>query len=143
MSFYWRARIAFFRVPSYIKMEIEKKNRLRAPNFTNRECLHLCEIVEKYKHIIENKKTDGATLQDKNNAWLKVAEEYNSTTTTYSRTQGSLQQCYKNIKKKAKKQLSASKMSIPGKFLLTPHGNTLRILLIDYIIYLMFSFYYS
>lgn len=92
------------------------KSRLRAPNFTSSEAFHLCEILENYKHIIENKKTDGASLHDKQNAWLKVVEEYNSTTTTYSRTIESLQQCYKNMKKNAKKQLSASKMIIPGRY---------------------------
>lgn len=96
-------------------MENAKKSRLRAPNFTSGEGHHLCEVIEKYKHIIENKRTDGASLQDKQKAWLKVTNDYNSTTTAYVRTVESLQQSYKNIKKKVKKQLSATKMRIPGK----------------------------
>ncbi|XP_063361800.1 uncharacterized protein LOC134650797 [Cydia amplana] len=92
---------------------MEKKPRLRAPNFTQSDNLLLCDIVRKYIHIIENKKTDGANLLQKQKAWLEVAEEYNSSTTGYSRTAESLQQTYKNLKKRAKKNASDDKMDIP------------------------------
>ncbi|XP_063619022.1 uncharacterized protein LOC134791816 [Cydia splendana] len=92
---------------------MEKKPRLRAPNFTQSDNLLLCDVVSKYIHIIENKKTDGASLLQKQKAWLEVAEEYNSSTTGFSRTAESLQQTYKNLKKRAKKNASDEKMDIP------------------------------
>lgn len=92
---------------------MEKKPRLRAPNFTSGDHLLLCEIVDKYKHVIENKKTDGANLIQKQKAWLEVEQQFNSTTSGCSRTLDSLQQNYKNLKKKAKKIFSDAKMDIP------------------------------
>ncbi|XP_063533545.1 uncharacterized protein LOC134743851 [Cydia strobilella] len=92
---------------------MEKKPRLRAPNFTQSDNLLLCDVVSKYIHIIENKKTDGASLLQKQRAWLDVAEDYNSSTTGCSRTAESLQQTYKNLKKRAKKNASDEKMNIP------------------------------
>ncbi|KAJ4434963.1 hypothetical protein ANN_23535 [Periplaneta americana] len=51
-------------------------DRLRAPNFSRYEVEMLIELVEKYKHIIENKKTDGVSLKEKDATWQKIAEEF-------------------------------------------------------------------
>jgi len=37
----------------------------RAGNFTAGERAHLVELVQKYMHIIENKKSDAVTVQQK------------------------------------------------------------------------------
>ncbi|XP_048007540.1 uncharacterized protein LOC125242693 [Leguminivora glycinivorella] len=94
-------------------MDNDKKPRVRAPNFTKSDFLLLCSTVEKHKQVIENKKTDGAQLLLKQKAWQEVMREYNSSTTGSSRTLESLQQTYKNLKKKAKKTASDKKMGIP------------------------------
>jgi len=47
------------------KMEKEK----RGANFTKTEIDLLIDIMLKYKHIIENKRTDATTWKDKNEAW--------------------------------------------------------------------------
>ena len=93
---------------------METKSRVRGPNFTSSDSLLLCDILKKYKHVIENKKTDGANLVQKQKAWQNVMEEYNAATDGHQRTIESLQQNYKNLKKKAKKNASDAKMDIPG-----------------------------
>lgn len=37
----------------------------RAANFSKEECWRLLEIVERYAHVVENKKTDALTWRDK------------------------------------------------------------------------------
>ncbi|RVE48366.1 hypothetical protein evm_006927 [Chilo suppressalis] len=93
---------------------MEKKTRLRSPNFTSIDNLLLCELLNKYKHFIEIKKCDGATLLQKQKAWKEVTKEFNAATTGPLRTRESLQQNYKNLKKKAKRTTSSdNKTDIP------------------------------
>lgn len=54
------------------------KIRMRSKNFTEIEKEKLLEIVNNYNNIIENKKTDAVTVQEKIQAWKMVAEDYNS-----------------------------------------------------------------
>lgn len=37
----------------------------------------LLQILEKYKNIIEIKKSDATTLKDKDIAWNEISEQYN------------------------------------------------------------------
>ncbi|XP_026724801.1 uncharacterized protein LOC113491828 [Trichoplusia ni] len=92
---------------------MEKKNRLRGPNFTKSDSILLCDVINNFKHIIECKKTDGVNLMEKHKAWQEVVKIYNSSTTGSQRTLESLQQNYKNLKKKIKKSASDAKMNIP------------------------------
>ncbi|XP_053957868.1 uncharacterized protein LOC128863012 isoform X2 [Anastrepha ludens] len=96
-------------------MQSEAKLRSRAPNFSNTENLILYDCINKYKHIIENKKIDRASLAQKHTAWREVAKEFNSITAGYNRTAESLQQNYKNMKKKTKKWSNISRMHLPDK----------------------------
>lgn len=79
---------------------MEKKNRLRGPNFTKSDSILLCDVINNFKHIIECKKTDGVNLMEKHKAWQEVVKIYNSSTTGSQRTLESLQQNYENLKKK-------------------------------------------
>ncbi|EFN64633.1 hypothetical protein EAG_16169, partial [Camponotus floridanus] len=38
----------------------------------------LIEIIEKKKHIIENKQTNGVTIKEKEKCWLDISREFNS-----------------------------------------------------------------
>jgi hypothetical protein len=38
----------------------------------------IVELVEKYKNILENKRTDAVSSQAKTSAWKALAEEFNS-----------------------------------------------------------------
>jgi hypothetical protein len=46
-----------------------EKKRARAPNFSPGEKVALLNLIKTYSHIIENKKTDAVTWQDKSKAW--------------------------------------------------------------------------
>lgn len=36
------------------------------------------DILKKYSNIIENRNTDGVSLRNKNEAWIRVTAEYNA-----------------------------------------------------------------
>jgi hypothetical protein len=50
----------------------DEKKRVRAPNFPPDEKVALLNLIKKYSHIIENKKTDAVTWQDKSKAWGEI-----------------------------------------------------------------------
>ena len=50
----------------------------RAKNFTDYDKNILFEIVQKFRHIVENKKTDATNVKEKNDSWNKICNEYNS-----------------------------------------------------------------
>lgn len=54
-------------------MDIKKK----ALNFSIREESILVRLVRKYKHILDNKKTDTFSNKNKMVAWTDLAKEYN------------------------------------------------------------------
>lgn len=80
----------------------------RTTNFTKSEENYLLQLIKKYGHILENKRTDSASNQNKNEAWLKVTREFNSSDTTYRSLQV-LKNKYLNMKKKTLKGFSEEK----------------------------------
>ncbi|KAJ4432479.1 hypothetical protein ANN_21098 [Periplaneta americana] len=66
----------------------------------------LIELVNKYKEIIECKKTDGLKIKEKDETWDKLRDEYNSNGSVTSRTTKQLRQFYVNLKRSAKKARS-------------------------------------
>lgn len=48
--------------------EVEKKSRVRTKNYTIQEKELLFTIVNKYKNVVENKKSDAVSVGEKNNA---------------------------------------------------------------------------
>ena len=53
--------------------------KLRSKNFTETEKETLIEVVNRYKDIIECKKTDGCSAPKKTTTWDKIAQEFNAT----------------------------------------------------------------
>ncbi|KAJ8937505.1 hypothetical protein NQ314_011819 [Rhamnusium bicolor] len=45
--------------------------------YTDKEKVVLLSLVEEYGVCIENKKTDGSSIQEKHEAWEKIASHYN------------------------------------------------------------------
>lgn len=56
-------------------MSSEKKT---SRHYTPAERQLFLTILKSYRDIIENKKSDGSTLKEKENAWKEVMEKYNS-----------------------------------------------------------------
>lgn len=57
---------------------MENKKRKRSANFSQFENDILIDIITKYKQVIENKKTDGISIKEKDETWKKVEADFNS-----------------------------------------------------------------
>ncbi|XP_071579991.1 uncharacterized protein [Temnothorax nylanderi] len=86
-----------------------KTNRIRAPNFSQDEKLILVSLIKKYKLIIENKRTDAVSVRDKEEAWLKILDEYNQQSNCRPRDLGNIKNFWINAKKDAKKLYAKNK----------------------------------
>ncbi|XP_067208394.1 myb/SANT-like DNA-binding domain-containing protein 3 isoform X2 [Linepithema humile] len=82
----------------------------RSVNFTASEIITLIELVKKYQHIIECKKTDSTTWRDKDECWSKITDELNSCCGETYRKKKSVKTKYEDMKKNLKKKLSRNKM---------------------------------
>lgn len=86
----------------------------RVPNFTSSEKAHLLRIIaNKYASILEDKKTDRASSNEKEKAWKNVEMEFNasSISSTY-RPAISLKKCYENRKKEYRKLLADERKEV-------------------------------
>lgn len=73
--------------------------RMNKP-YTEREKLLVAQLVRE-QEVIENKKTDGATLQQKNKAWELISISFNSQPEiTGPRSAGQLKKLWSNLKHK-------------------------------------------
>lgn len=82
----------------------------RSKNFTEREKMLLIEVAKEYLHVIDNKKTDGSSVEAKKQAWLELTNKYNAVSETGLRTEKQLHALYDNLKKKARKNMSDDKV---------------------------------
>ena len=81
-------------------------------SYSKQEKELLLELVEKYKSILENKKTDGKTNKQKEDTWIKLTAEYNAVNSVYTcRSHKQLMYCYKNMKKEAKHHVAVDRVS--------------------------------
>jgi Myb/SANT-like DNA-binding domain len=62
--------------------EVGEKGKVRAANLTAAERETIVELALKYRGIIENKKTDAVTAEEKEAAWKAVAAEFNAICTS-------------------------------------------------------------
>lgn len=91
----------------------QPKKRSRSANFNKNERASLLNIIFKYKHIIECKKTDAITWREKESTWKKVADLFNSQCPSgVHRPAASLKKYYENIKKNVRKDVANEKASI-------------------------------
>ena len=49
-------------------------------NYTVIEKQYLTEILKKFAHVVECKKSDSITLKEKEEAWSQICDEYNGST---------------------------------------------------------------
>ncbi|KAG5892344.1 hypothetical protein JTB14_011210 [Gonioctena quinquepunctata] len=99
-------------------MSAEAK-RIRGHNFSPREVSHLFTLALQYKNILENKQTNGVTNSQKNEAWVKIANEFNATSSDLNnRTIDQLKKCYEN----KKQAMTKKKAQVRQKVLKTGGG---------------------
>jgi len=87
---------------------IKKK---RGKNFTPREEEILVNLVQDFKGIIENKKSDSVTWKDKERAWNQIANLFAATSGT-ARESKALRDKYDAMKRHSKIELAAEKREI-------------------------------
>ncbi|XP_068086809.1 myb/SANT-like DNA-binding domain-containing protein 3 [Anabrus simplex] len=81
---------------------MSQQQKKRAQNYTYEEALQLIRTVECYKDVVENKRTDAVTSNEKTKAWEKIAADFNAQTTT-GRTGEQLRQKFDSLKKETRK----------------------------------------
>ncbi|KAF0748746.1 Uncharacterized protein FWK35_00018086, partial [Aphis craccivora] len=91
------------------KIMLLKKNS-RTKNFDEREKKMLIELINPYKHIIENIKTDAFSTKHKSKIWEDIVIKYNDQQTTGIRTVKQLKTLYDMAKRQAKKSISDDKV---------------------------------
>uniref|UniRef100_A0A2A4J6K5 Regulatory protein zeste n=1 Tax=Heliothis virescens TaxID=7102 RepID=A0A2A4J6K5_HELVI len=87
-------------------------DRKRSPNWLMQEKMLLVDLVTEHFNIVENKRTDTASIKQKNAEWVKISEEYNSQTQFIHRTAENLKAQWESLKKATKKELSAKQRKI-------------------------------
>ncbi|KAH1021639.1 hypothetical protein HUJ04_011132, partial [Dendroctonus ponderosae] len=89
------------------------EKRQRSQNFCNDEKISLMDIIEKYKNIVENKKTDCISSNQKKKAWVQIANEFNAICPDSSfRDCNTLKKFYENKKKEVRKYVLHEKKHI-------------------------------
>ncbi|XP_037809933.1 myb/SANT-like DNA-binding domain-containing protein 4 [Lucilia sericata] len=76
----------------------------RSSNFSTKEVKYLIQLVDNKKEVIESKKTDRTTSEEKVKAWLEIEEEFNAVFEDY-RSFKVLKTKYENLKKNVKRKL--------------------------------------
>ncbi|XP_071578866.1 myb/SANT-like DNA-binding domain-containing protein 3, partial [Temnothorax nylanderi] len=91
-----------------------KANLLPSKNkhYTLMERKVFLQILNNYKNIIENKKSDSVTLKDKEIAWNEICNNYNtSTLISQERNVAQLKKLWTNLKQAQREALTKEKQS--------------------------------
>ena len=87
-------------------------NSKRASNFAPSEENLLLELVCKYSHIVECKKTDTVSNKTKEATWCKVEKEFNANSNIGFRSAKVLKNKFENIKKRSRKNILMGKCTL-------------------------------
>lgn len=77
--------------------------------FSELEKSIITELVAKQKNVIECKRNDYKSIQQKNKAWEKLTEEFNCQAGVKKRESKQIKKCWENIKSRAKKSIAKEK----------------------------------
>lgn len=82
-------------------MDTSANKNSRCSNFTYEEEQLLISLVEKYKNIVECKKSNSITWKEKEMGWNSIEKEFNSSSGKCFRSVKNLKEKYNNIKNQA------------------------------------------
>jgi len=71
--------------------------RNRAADMSSMDKNLLVEIALKYENVIENKKTDGASVVEKATAWTNITTEFNAVSVVKREASSLKQVCYRRF----------------------------------------------
>lgn len=97
-----------------------EKVKKRSSNFTSFEVEKLVSLVGNKIKIIENKKSDARTWQDKKEAWKEIELDFNNSIGGVFRNEKHLKQKYEALKRDTRKKVSAVKLELKKTSYLTP-----------------------
>ncbi|KAL4710088.1 hypothetical protein ACJJTC_016490 [Scirpophaga incertulas] len=83
---------------------MEKQKRERSSNFSQEETNLLVSLIEAKKHVIENKKSDATTWQEKEKAWKDIEKTFNSASGAVFRDYKHLKIKYEAMKRDTRKR---------------------------------------
>ena len=75
----------------------------RSQNYTSDEKQLLVSLVDNYKDVIENKKTDKVSVRERDDSWNSVSSAFNLAFPTRRRSSEQLKQCWRNMKGSTKR----------------------------------------
>ncbi|XP_063215914.1 myb/SANT-like DNA-binding domain-containing protein 3 [Bacillus rossius redtenbacheri] len=78
--------------------------------FTQADKHILFDLIKKYKHVVENKKTDSVSNNDKKATWKVIALEFNARNVTTKRDDGQLKRCWEKTKTTARKHRQTERL---------------------------------
>lgn len=81
----------------------------RTENFSTVEKATVVGLIEEYAHIVENKATDGKTCREKVEAWTAITAAFNVNTSGVPRTIVQIQNQWRSLKQKTKKEFAAQR----------------------------------
>ena len=85
----------------------------RSANYTFSEKEKLINIIQGYKDIIENKKTDSVSIKCKKETWQKICAEFNAASPNLQyRPVESLKKCYEKQKEDLRKRYANAKKEL-------------------------------
>ncbi|XP_018568586.1 uncharacterized protein LOC108908892 [Anoplophora glabripennis] len=97
----------------FIMGDQDQRKKTRSANYTHQEKNLLLNIMLEYKTVIESKKSDAVTWRDKEEAWKKITDIFNTQSRTgIFRHTASLKKAYENIKKCTRKEVADEKASL-------------------------------
>lgn len=85
-------------------MSQNRDKRERSINFTREEVDLLVTLVEKHKHLLENKKSDAVTWRQKEECWRGIEASFNATSGSTHRTFKNLRTKYEGLKRDTRKK---------------------------------------
>lgn len=67
--------------------------------YSDQEKMLLMTLIDKYKFVLENKKTDSSSIRKKQDIWVQITELYNSNNVVPRKTQ-QLKKLWDNLKQR-------------------------------------------
>ncbi|CAH1107487.1 unnamed protein product [Psylliodes chrysocephalus] len=99
--------------PSCSNQIAQIKRKKRSANFTPNETILLMSLISDFKNVLENKKTDGVSMQEKNKTWKKITNAFNSACPEgRHRETDSLKKLYDNKKREVRKDKAEERKEV-------------------------------
>ncbi|PSN54158.1 hypothetical protein C0J52_06850 [Blattella germanica] len=91
---------------------MEVKKRARGTNFSNAEKEIFVNLLPKYFNIIDNKKTDGVSIRQKEACWEQLTTDFNTHALVTKRTSKQLKVFYDGYKRQCKTNFANEKIEL-------------------------------